>query len=157
MHIQQFRNPSTPKALPAKLTQEKPDGPSPEEPKESFASKAGGALYTVASRTLDSVLYTWAGGGTMAGTITAGAIIDGVGGAVDGALMGYQRSKETGHPLASTAAYGLALGGVSAGLGAAKGWSTFVLGQAFGGGLGGAVLAGAALGVGEAAADLIFK
>jgi hypothetical protein len=139
----------------SKFTQNEEPKPSNDpqqpEPQESFSLI--GAGLTVLSRAADSGIYYYGGGGTMAGTMQFGALVGGVNGAIEGGILGYQRGE--GSKLAT--AGGAALGGAfGAGTGALKGWSTYVLASAFGGGVGGAVMAGAALGVGEVAADALF-
>lgn len=137
-----------------KLTKnDEPNQPDPQqpEPEEKFSFVDAGL--TVLNRAANSGLYYYGGGGTMAGTMQFGALVGGVNGAIDGGIMGYQRGEGSKAATVGGAVLGGAFG---AGGGAITGWSTYVLASAFGGGVGGALMAGAALGVGEVAADALF-
>lgn len=134
---------------PAPQGPEQPEGP---ENKDSFWSSALHAGATIANRAGESGLYYLGGGGTMGGCIAFGAAYQGISGAIDGGVIGYQARHTKG-----AAANGAILGGlIGAGSGTLQGWSTYVLATACGGGLGGALIAGAALGTGQVVADALF-
>ena len=131
------------------------DSPPPQQPeqKDSFLRSALVAGVRVASSAAESGLYYYGGGGTMGGCVTFGAVYNGVSYAIDGA----QAAKQQDLSAKRVALESLKFGALGAGAGALQGWSTFVLASAFGGGLQGALLAGATLGVGDVIGDALFS
>ena len=153
MQVQNFNNQRNLSKLPSPQTFKGPDAPQPDEPKEKYT--ALDALVTVGKNAATYGLFYYAGGGTMGGTMAFGAGWHGTTAAMDMGEFAYKSAKAEGAGRFATGAITttgvLAGAAVGAGFGALNGWATFTLATAMGGGIPGALAAGAALGAGEAA------
>ncbi|MBS2035739.1 hypothetical protein JST97_12180 [bacterium] len=159
---------------PAKFSLPKPvqaqKGPEAPEPtkggEDSFAHTALDAAVTIGSSAVKNAFFYWGGGGSLGGTMTFTGAYYGTSGAIEGGQLVYgtikQIEEEKGDKAPRSATIGLTTAGVlggaalGAGFGALQGFATFTLTQAMGGGIPGALAAGAAVGLGQVVADRVF-
>jgi hypothetical protein len=156
-------------SLPKPNVQQAPESPEPSKGggDDSFAHSALDAAFTIGGNAVKNAFFYWGGGGTMAGTMVFTGAYYGTSGALEGGKLVYktiqQVSEEKGEKAPRAATIGLTAGGVlggaalGAGYGALQGWATFTLAQAMGGGIPGALAAGAAVGVGQVVVDRVFN
>lgn len=123
--------------------------PAPPQEEVTLSSRVIRSAVTVAANTIEAGAYYWAGGGTVGGAMRFGAAFNGFSMAYDLGKHFYDKGEGVG-PVALGVVSGGAVGGL---LGAAKGWGTITLANAFGGGMSGALTAGACLGLGQVIAD----
>ena len=155
MHIQTNNQPRNLNKLPGKPAPTKE--PEFELPKEKF-SFADAAIKVAANAAIYGAVYYGGGamGGGYGGTAAFGAGVYAANGAISGAQLFYNSSKNIeglpGLGKVAVAATGAVGGGLlGAGEGALRGLCAYALGTTMGGGVAGAALGGAAVALGEVA------
>ncbi|MFN8609444.1 MAG: hypothetical protein U0931_18040 [Vulcanimicrobiota bacterium] len=168
MNVQSNHSQPAKMSLPRPVqTQQGPGAPEPNKgDHDSFAHSALDAAVTIGSSAVKNAFFYWGGGGNLGGTMLFTGVYYGTSGALEGGQLVHntikQLEEERGEKASRPAAIGLTTGGVLAGAalgggyGALQGWATFTLAQAMGGGIPGALAAGAAVGVGQVVADRVF-
>lgn len=169
MNVQSNHTQPTKVSLPRpSLAQKSPEAPEPNKGgDDSFAHSALDAAFTIGSSAVKNAFFYWGGGGSLGGTMAFTGTYYGTSGAIEGGQLVYGTIKkleeEKGEVAPRGATIGLTTAGVlggaalGAGFGAVQGWATFTLAQAMGGGIPGALAAGAAVGVGQVVAERVFS